>query len=113
MVMRSIAMLGILLLAGCASRQVVTLDTPLCPGDKSNKSLTAVRIEIDANAKKVNPKECYVSAGTEVVWWEANGKAFEAQFKLKSPARWGKMHFDSKPVGSHHEASFDAHNEGK
>ena len=108
--MRSLAIIGILLLSGCASKGgIVTLDSPLCPGNQPDASLKAVRIEIDAVTRKaVNPKTCYVYSDTTVGWFEATGKPFDAKFKAKSPEKWGKMKWDSKPVGSHQEAEFKA-----
>ena len=107
--MRSLAILAILLLSGCASKGgIVTLDTPLCPSARVDPPPTAVRIQIDATAKTVNPKECYVVSDTEVGWFEETGKPFDAKFKAKSPEKWGKMKYDSKPVGSHQEAGFKA-----
>ena len=107
--MRSIAILGILLLSGCASKGgIVTMDSPLCPSSSADPALVAVRIRIDAVNKKVDPKQCHVVAGTEVGWFEETGKPFDAKFKTKSPEKWGKMKWDSTPVGSHQEASFKA-----
>ena len=107
--MRSTVLLAILLLSGCAShRTFVTLDTPLCPEQRVQPAPAAVRIQIDAVARTVSPKTCYVESGTEVGWFEATGKPFDAKFKLKSPEKWGQMKFGSKPVGSHQEAGFKA-----
>ena len=109
--MRSFAILAILLLSGCASKGgIVTLDTPLCPSARVDPPPAAVRIQIDAVSKKVNPKTCYVVSDTEVGWFEETGKPFDAKFKTKSPEKWGKMKYDSKPVGSHQEAGFKAKN---
>src|SRR5262245_32929131 len=110
MVMRTIAMLcGCLLLAGCGSKiGPLTKDTPLCPDRAPNKDLKVVRINVNPVDKRVEPKGCYVYEGTEVGWFEETGKPFDAKFKLKSPEKWGKMKWDSNPVGSHQEAGFKA-----
>ena len=73
--MRSFAILAILLLSGCASKGgIVTLDTPLCPSARVDPPPAAVRIQIDAVSKKVNPKTCYVVSDTEV-WGRPVGVA--------------------------------------
>jgi hypothetical protein len=74
--------------------------------------LTAVRIAVDADKGTITPKNCHVVRGTEIAWWEAKGKPFQTDFSLESPDKSGKMHFDSKPDGSHQEATLKA-NKGK
>jgi len=108
--MRSIALLcGCLLLAGCGGiKTTLTKDTPLCPDQEGGPPMAVVRISIDVEAKTVTPKTCYVHSDTEVGWYEEKGKPFDARFKLKSPEKWGKMKYGSKPVGSHQETGFKA-----
>ena len=97
-----------LLLAGSTYAQNVAEPPPLC-GD-GDDGATTVRIDIDSEAKTVYPKECVVTPGTTVIWWEDGGATFETNFTGATPDSRGVKKFKSAKVGSHHEAKFKAKN---
>ena len=104
----SIAAFGSVLLAsGCAHKPAASASAMLCPDAPSSTRVALVKIEIDTVALKANPKECYVHSDTEVIW-VSDKDSFEAKFKVKSPAKDGKMNYKSKPVGVKNEADFKA-----
>ena len=90
-----------------ASQEAVAESPPLCGEDEG---AATVRIDIDSEAKTVYPKECNVTSGTTVVWWEDGEATFESSFPGNSPDSRGQKKFKSVKVGRHHEAKFKAKN---
>ena len=110
--MRSTATLALLLIAATVSAQTLNQEAvsdqpPLCGEDPG---ATTVRIDIDADAKTIYPKECTVAPGTNVVWWEDGDAVFETNFPGNSPDSSGRKKFKSAKVGNHNEAKFKAKN---
>jgi hypothetical protein len=116
MVMRKIATLGILLLAGCASTPPPPPPPPPGPGGGEYPPLciatggnpSEVRIDVDSTTTpmSLNPKDCKVASGTRIVWREHHNVAFEVDFPDHTPDQGNLKHFTSKSVGSNQEVEF-------
>src|SRR5438045_4862753 len=106
--MRTTATLALMLLAASAYSQNMAQQAegpPLCGEDPAANT---VRIDVDSDAKTVDPKECVVAPGTTVVWWEDGDAVFETTFTGATPDSRGTKKFKSAKVGDHHEAKFKA-----